>query len=328
MGRVLREPDAVRFAWSGTSASVRFVGPKLSVDLEDSGQNAFYLLVDGVVREPKLVPGRGQTTLVLADGLAEVERELTLVRLTEAMLGETAIFGFHAPGGELLPYRSRARRRIELIGDSISAGYGNEAAGPECSFSALDENHYLSYGAIAARTLAAELVTVAWSGKGVFRNAGHVEDTLTMPKLWRRTLPGRVDSAWDFARFVPDAVVVNLGTNDFSPNNRDQAPFAEAYARFIAELRSTYPDALLLCTNGPLLSDVVPEGSHSLSRARAAIEDAVEGRVRAGDARVAYLEFPEVSAREGYGADYHPSLLTHRRMAEQLTRALREHLGW
>jgi lysophospholipase L1-like esterase len=329
VGRVLYGPDgAARFAWSGTSASVCVSGPVLSVDIEDAGQNVFALRVDGALRTPKLVPGPGRKTLVLADQLSPGPHVVTLVRLTEAMLGETCIHGFHAPGGELLAPPAPLARRIELIGDSISAGYGNEAAGPEHSFDAAEENHYRSYGALCARALDAELVTIAWSGKGVFSNCGSTEDTLTMPVLWRRTLPSEEHERWDVARFVPQALVLNLGTNDFSPANRDQAPFAREYLSFVRELRAAYPQAFILCTNGPLLSDSWPEGARTLSRAREGIEGAVETLRSEGDAHVDYLEFPQVTSREGHGADNHPSLVTHERMAAQLTEHLQRVLGW
>ena len=329
VGRVLHGADgSARFAWSGTSVSVRVRGPALSVDVEDAGENVFALAIDGVLRAPKLVPGPGRKTLVLADSLGPGEHLVTLHRLTEAMLGETCIHGLYAPGGALLAAPAPAARRIELIGDSISAGYGNEAPGPEHSFAPESENHSLSYGALCARELAAELVTIAWSGKGVFSNCGSREDTLTMPVLWRRTLPSDEHSRWDTTRFVPHAVVLNLGTNDFSPFNRHQAPFAEAYLRFVRELRASYPEAELVCSNGPLLSDTWPEGARTLSRAREAIEDSVATLRREGDTRISYLEFPQVASHEGHGADYHPSLATHARMARQLAEHLRRVLGW
>ena len=329
MGRALSEPEgALRFAWSGTTLSVRFGGPSLAVDIQDAGENRFCVVVDGALREPKLAPGPGRKMLTLAADLGAGEHELTLVRLTEAMLGETCVFGFHAPLGRFYPPPPAQDRRIELIGDSISAGYGNEAPAPECSFSATHENHYQSYGAISARALGAELVTLAWSGKGVFSNCGSVSDRATMPVLWRRTLPSRAHSRWDFGQFRPHAVVVNLGTNDLSPHNPDQAPFAEAYLSFVRELRACYPEAFIVCSNGPLLSDAWPERAFTLTRAREGIAGAVEALREAGDARIAYLEFDQVRGDEGFGADYHPSLRTHERMAGELTRALREQLGW
>jgi lysophospholipase L1-like esterase len=169
---------------------------------------------------------------------------------------------------------------------------------------------------------------VAWSGKGVFSNAGSTTDTIPMPPLWERSLPARDDSRWDFALLEPDVVIVNLGANDFSPNNLDQAPFTAAYRAFIEKVRDTYPGAALFCALGPSLSDLWPQGTMTLTRARTAIQATVDALGAAGDSRIFFLEFPLITASEGYGCDYHPSLATHARMAEQLESVLRSELGW
>lgn len=322
------DSGGARFAWPGSAVSVRFSGTKLYVDLEDVGENQFYVIVDGSVRSEKFVPGPGRKVFSLVEGLTPCEHQVTLYRLTEAFLGETEFFGFEAPDGVLLAPPARLGRRIEIIGDSISAGYGIEGWSPLCSFSPDTENHYLTYGAIAARALSAELVTIAWSGKGVFSNRGSTVDTVPMPALWRRTLPMHEESRWDFARYVPDVVVINLGTNDFAPQNLRQHAFADAYRSFVDVVRETYPRATLFCTLGPLLTDALPVGAMTLSRAREAIEDTVCGLSAAGDRAVCFVEFPEVSAAEGYGCDYHPSQETHARMATQLEAAIREKLHW
>jgi lysophospholipase L1-like esterase len=317
-----------RFAWSGSSVSARFRGTRIAVELEDFGDNQFHVLVDGALQSEKLVPGPGKTSITLAAELAPGTHDVTLTKLTEPLLGEVEFHGFDVPDGELLPYFAPPGRSIELIGDSISAGYGNEGEVATCPFSAATENHYLAYGAIAARALGAELVTTAWSGKGVFSNRGSTTDTIPMPPLWERTLPARDDSRWDFALSAPDVVVINLGTNDLAPENTNQAPFAEAYRAFVENVRDTYPGATIFCALGPNLSDYWPEGQMTLSRARSAIQGAVTGLSDAGDERVFFVEFPLVMESEGWGCDYHPSLITHARMGEQLATAIAAELGW
>lgn len=328
VGRFEQEPEGLSFAWSGSSATLRFRGTGLSVDLKDSGQNRFYALVDGELRPEKIVPGRGVHTVELASQLPDGEHTVTLVRLTEALVGETQLLQIRLPpGAELLPPPAPRERRIELIGDSISAGYGNEGPDATCPFSPSTENHYATYGAIAARELDADLVTIAWSGKGVSSNRG-TNDPVLMPELWRRTLPERSESLWSFDGPAPHAVVVNLGTNDFAPEVEDTSPFAEAYYQLLLDVRQRYPEAYLLCTVGPLLSDSWPPGRRALSTVRDALRDAVRRRSEAGDAHVGFLEFAPVSADEGFGCDYHPSLATHRRMATELVGHLRTALGW
>jgi Carbohydrate esterase 2 N-terminal/GDSL-like Lipase/Acylhydrolase family len=318
--------EGARFAWPGSSVSARFVGTAIAAELDDSGGNRFCVLVDGQVVVDKLAPGRGRKLVTLARSLPPGEHVLSLVRLTEPLFGETEFFGFVVTGGTLLPYGAAHTRRLELIGDSISAGYGNEGERFDSPFSAETENHFSTYGALAARALGADLVTLAWSGKGVFSNAGSTVDTVPMPQLWRRTLPARPDSSWQFARYRPDAVLINLGTNDLSPSNPNHAPFANAYAAFVAEVRATYREADIFCLLGPALRD--SGGTQTLSRARESLISIVDDFTLEGDSRVFFVELSEMNEREGYGCDYHPNLVTHARMATELERALRQALVW
>ncbi|KAM0415668.1 hypothetical protein ACHAPT_013395 [Fusarium lateritium] len=61
------------------------------------------------------------------------------------------------------------KRKIEIIGDSISVGYGLDGVLP-CTDSAVIQNNGKTYGALAARALDANYSVVAWSGKGLIRN--------------------------------------------------------------------------------------------------------------------------------------------------------------
>ena len=59
----------------------------------------------------------------------------------------------------------------------------------------------------------ADLALLAWSGKGMFRNC--CDPGEKMPAYWQQTLGGSNHTAeWDHLRFVPDVMVINLGTND------------------------------------------------------------------------------------------------------------------
>jgi lysophospholipase L1-like esterase len=316
------------FAWSGSSITVRFEGTALSADLRESGENRYLVVVDGKERADKIVPGPGTHTVDLVSDLPRGQHTLTLYRLTEPLVGETQLLGLRvSPGGQLLPTAPALERRIEIIGDSISTGYGNEGKDPTCGFSPSTENHYETYGAIAARSVNAELVTIAWSGRGVFSNRGSTTETEPMPELWLRTLPTK-EAVWDFSRYAPQAVVINLGTNDFAPEVADTTPFAKAYETFVGEVRHRYPDAQIFCTVGPLLTDSYPPGKQALTTVRAAVQATVAARNEAGDAKVSYLEYGAPQAGEGLGCDYHPTIATQKRMATTLTAALKEKLGW
>ncbi|MDP8998734.1 MAG: SGNH/GDSL hydrolase family protein [Myxococcota bacterium] len=167
------------------------------------------------------------------------------------------------------------------------------------------------------RALGAEHVTIAWSGKTIDG----------MAQLYDRTLPARADSRWDFSRWVPEVVVVNLGTNDFFQRDLRQQVFVTAYVSLLARIRSHYPQALIVCALGPMLSDSYPAGSQNLSRARRYMRASVEAAHGKGDARVSMIEF-QVQDPSNAGCGYHPNVRTHRQMAQQLTAEIKTELGW
>jgi lysophospholipase L1-like esterase len=306
------DPAGPRFAWSGAGAIAVFEGSSLGVTLRDSGGNQFTVVVDGQV-QPVLVPGAGTREIALATGLAAGEHRVEIYRRTEASFGVSQFlsfdFGPDGVPGEVAP----PSRRIELIGDSVSSGYGNLGTSVDCGFSADTQSHYDTYGAIAARELGAELSTVAWSGKGVVYNYD-TDVTDPMPALYGRALPSEPSSQSDFAA-AADAVVIKLGTNDFSTAG-DPAPelFPGEYLALLDRVRQAYPDAFILCTVGPLL------GGQDLQAARAGIAGAVQAFTAAGGSNAVVWEMnvPNNSP----GCDYHPSLATHAAMAEGLVQQL------
>src|SRR6185295_687477 len=112
-----------------------------------------------------IVADPAKTVYAAATGLPDKEHTLELFKRTEPLVGTTQFLGLQIPKGKLLPLPARAKRRIEIVGDSISCGYGNESANQNEHFEPKTENNYLAYGAVAARAVGAEYVSVAWSGK-------------------------------------------------------------------------------------------------------------------------------------------------------------------
>jgi lysophospholipase L1-like esterase len=308
------DPAGPRFCWSGTTIAARFTGSSVGVRLRDGG-NYFHVTLDGDAL-PVLAAGPAQEHYPLAANLSPGPHELLLHRRTEAFVGETQLLGLTlAPAGTLLPPPPPADRRLELVGDSITCGYGIEGADQYEPFSPATENHHLAFGAVAARALGAEAVSIAWSGKGLVRD-WKGDPRLSIPELYERVLADRT-TPWDFGRSVPDAVVINLGTNDFGPG--DPGPvFGETYRTFVARVRSRYPRARILCTLGPLMS------APQVTSARAYLAPLLEG----GEPGISLLEFPRQDGSLGYGCDRHPSRATHQAMAGQLVPELRRLLGW
>ena len=201
-----------RFDWSGSTVVARFTGSSIGVRLAGKA-NYFDIRIDGMLK-PTLATSATKQDYPLASNLRAGPHELSVFRRTEAREGATTFLGLILdPAGALLPPPPASGRRLEIIGDSTTCGYGDDGKDP-CPFTPATENYDVAYGAVAARSVGAELITIAWSAKGMYRNfAGDTNET--MPVLYGRTLGTQASSTWDFASWVPDAVVINLGSNDF-----------------------------------------------------------------------------------------------------------------
>jgi lysophospholipase L1-like esterase len=265
----------------------------------------------------------------LASGLDPTQpHEVTVTRESEALAGVHELLGLDlGPGGQLLPPRPRAHR-IEVIGDSISCGYGVLGADAHCRFSFATERASEAYGARLGRALDADVTTVCWSGRGVIRNYDG-STTGTMPELFEMAVPAP-PVPWSFATApAPDAVILNLGTNDFlgaEGRPLDLGEFEEAYVRFARRVREVYPRAFLVVTTSPMLhaepSASGPGTVRDLARAR--LERVVARRIEEGDRRLELIRLDDEASH--WGCDYHPDSAMNARIAERLEASLRAHL--
>ncbi|WP_024831486.1 SGNH/GDSL hydrolase family protein [Ruminiclostridium josui] len=315
------DPAGPKFAWSTSTIKANFTGTTISATIKSSGDNWFNVIIDGIVKAPVNVPA-GTSTVTLASDLQDgIIHTIELVRRTEAWIGETQFLGFKIIGGGLLPAPSPSSRRIEFIGDSITCGYGNEGTSQYQSFTNKNENAYMAYGAITARLLKADPITVCWSGKGLVQNYGGDLNEL-MPEVYPRVLPYNTTLTWDTSKWTPQVVVINLGTNDFSTGSIDKTTFAAAYEKFVTQIRGQYPDAHIYCAVGPMLS------WDQLAKCKDAITSVVDQKNTSGDSKIHFIEFPVQVESNGYGEDWHPSVKTHELMANQLAETIKADLGW
>jgi lysophospholipase L1-like esterase len=269
----------------------------------------------------------------LAAGLEPLaEHEVQVTREAEAFAGVHELLGIElAPGGKFLPPRARAVR-IEVIGDSISCGYGVLGADAHCPFTYATERATATYGAHLGRALDADVTTVCWSGRGVLRNYDG-STTGTMPELFERTLPADPPVPWAFAAAPPpDAIVVNLGTNDFlggAGRPLDLLGFEDAYVRFLRRVRDLYPKAFVVVTTSPMLrAEPSPSGKGTVQDvARVSLEHVVARRTSEGDRRIELIPHdPETAHAVHWGCDSHPDGEMNRRMAARLEPLIRARL--
>lgn len=343
IGRIdFSDPQAPKFSAPGVTIQARFRGTAVAVLLEDEfryglNRNYYDVLIDDVF-VLKLGPERAVTSYPIANNLTDGEHTIAIVKRTESNVGYGKFLGFEF-SGEILPAPEKTARRMIIIGDSICCGSGNEALNesPQCSEDGWGQpyaNARLAFGPIVAHNLQAEYHLVTVSGIGLIRNYSFEYDTRPLPAVYDSLFLELRDDpspAWDHSKFMPHAIIIALGTNDFSPGESErpllsQDVFVRAYVDLIARLRSYHPGARIFCVSSPMLHDGWPEESNAfLSDQLQSITRIVEHLNRHGDPRV-YPFF--VKSMDGTGCGTHPGVEQHFDIAAQLQPYIAQVMGW
>lgn len=311
VGRTLEQGNRVRFGWPGVAFHARFFGTQASIQLMDGDhQNAFQVSVDGGPAK-KFRTVTGQTSYRLASGLALADHEVSVWRSTEVFdSGSTELIAIDdfGSGGALLPPPPAPERRIEVIGDSISVGAGLEGGPANCAADKHSTDNFYAYGSVAARAVQADVVTVAYSGIGVYRSYG---GDLVMPARYDRAVPNE-DAAWNFSGYQPHVVVINLGTNDFNSGNPGRA-FLDAYVAFAKHVRAKYPGAHFILV-------AMYESQEG------AVGEVVSKLKQGGDTKIELLAFNAV--QNNRGCTQHPDAAAHQAMGSLLAMRIKAATGW
>ena len=296
-------------------------GPAITILLED-GNNLYNVYVDG--QERLLWTYQGRTEYPLAEGLAPGVHTVRLVKRTE-FDGAVGIFrGFSFPqGGRLKTPPARPERRIEFIGDSITAGYGVEGDSPTCPYSAETQNVEQTYAAMLGRTLMAESMFTAVSGLGVIRNYNTPEMISDDPMTarYQRAIADDPAYLWQFERWKPDLVVINLGTNDYSTTPwPTQAIFVQAYIDLMNDIRREFPLTPIIAVAGPVLQDP------GIGYVEMAVNHMNEAQ---NDPNVYFFQvMPNLVLPADFGCDYHPNIAGQQKIADQLLPFIQAVTGW
>jgi lysophospholipase L1-like esterase len=325
LGRV--NPETRKLTWPATGVSFSFNGTSASVEIKAiSGSNSVEMVVDGgeaIVTDN--VVGSSLDTPTLAQGTHSV----TVRKRSEASFGTITIGDVTVPDGSLIEADEPPARRIHLIGDSITVGYGIGGTNP-CTNSAALEDATSTYGALAAGNLSAEYDIVAWSGIGVTRNyaSGAPDTSPQMPERWTRYGSDDANDSYTFPEAdAPDAVVINLGTNDFSylgvRDPIDATVFEDARFDFAQTVVGHWPDAQLFLTSSPMLGDYWPSVEDAQHTTHAKAAQGVAARI---GSNAHFVEFPTQGS--DVGCDYHPSPAEHERMADILVAAIKAAVSW
>lgn len=320
----------VSYSWPGVYFEGRFRGTGVGIVLDDSA-NDYDVQIDGATSATLVTPG---TTTYWVKGLADGVHSVRLVKRTESTGAVGRFGGFTAaPGGAILPAPRARHRRIEFIGDSYTAGYGNVSGTRDCSANGGVEHNSdadLSFGALTAKSLGADYQINAYSGRGMVRNYNGGDPGTDFRTYYDRALIDVPGDVWKVPRdWRPQVVVVGLGINDFStainpgePWTPDSlvAAYESAYQGFLDKLRARY---------GPRTQIVVSATAvYGTTAFAEAAQQVVRDRNARGDGRVGYWYYDDPSL-DHLGCDWHPSAHDDRVISGLLDTYLASlHLRW
>ncbi len=327
MGRVDRsDPERVRMGYPGVTWRLRFEGAFLAMRVGcDTSHSHLAVLVDGGA--PRVVRlERGDSEVMLAEGLAPGPHTVEVVNRTETWMGIVGVRGFLlAESGALLPPDPWPSRRMLFVGDSVTCGERIDRQPNETEPFA-SSNAYLSFGMLLARRFDAQVHLVCYGGRGLLRDWRGRRDVLTGPQLFEIALPDEVGPpAWDHALYTPDVVFVSLGSNDFNlaigplPEREE---FVSAYGRFVRSIRARHPQAHVFLSDGAIVNDQADPTRPQKTVLR---EYLTETARLLDDAHVR-LAFSR--HHPGDPQNSHPTREQHAAMARDLEPVIRRSVGW
>lgn len=270
-GRIIYKDDAAELAWSGTSVTVWFEGSDMAAVLKDADTADYYNIIIDDKDIFKIHADTAKQRYVLVSGLPFGKHKVQLFKRTEWDKGKTLFYGFEtSEETKLLPIPAPKKRKIEFYGNSITCGYAMEDNSGGDSWYGYFENNYLSFAAITARHFDAQYSCISKSGIGITISWF----PLLMSEMYDRLDPADSTSKWDFTRYTPHIVVINLFQNDswlvtrpdheqfkyrFGSKAPDENFIVNSYKNFLGSIRRKYPEAYIICALGSM--DATREGS-------------------------------------------------------------------
>ena len=320
-GRTVVTPEGTeRLGYPGIGVRVHFRGTELNLHARTASSELYLdVAVDGNPPQFVQVP-KGDSDIALAKNLAAGEHQVVIWKRVESAVGVLEVMSF-ATIGEFLPPPRLPERRLMFLGDSFAAGQATtvEDGGPMDPSKAKRQNARLSFGRLLADRLHAQCHIIAYAGRGVMRDWQGIRAVRCAPEYYEYALPDDPATRWDPKKYVPDAIGVCLGNNDFSEGVPDQTEYVRLYADFVRKLRRDAPEASIFLIPSPTLAD--EPGRVPLRRVlRAYLEEVTR---RLGDPGVQVVPISQYPVVPGDG---HPSGTAHRAIADELEPAFRKAL--
>ena len=320
-GRVekLKEHKAI-LVGAASSVSFDFKGNSCSISLQSlvDHQNYVSLELDGKYIGRNRIEKGGLRSFPIVVSEKKKTHHLSIYKATEAANGGVLFAGTTAQVVE--SKTPKTKKKIELIGDSITSGFGNDASEIPCGTGEWYDQHnaYWAYDPVLSRALDIDYVLSSVSGYGMYRNWNdeHIEEPI-IPEVYENLYLDKDKSKpYDF-KFQPDLVSICLGTNDLSDGDgkKPRLPFNEEkfvsnYINFIKTVYKHAPNTRIVLLNSPMVSD---DKNVTLVKCLKKVIQSFEND--SVHKPIALFEFQPMVPK---GCGYHPDIADDKVMADQL----------
>lgn len=318
--------------WTASGFEISVDAPTVSVDFtSDASYPTMYeayvtVIVDGQQDSSqwRVIPVSPQGgSYVVADHLSPGTHTIQVLKRSEVGMAKLAVTGVEFPdGGKLLaPPADTNTRKIEVIGDSITCGFGDMAPDSGTAFTTQYEDGLHTYATIAARALNADINVTAQSGYCIWKSTNGP----AMPQFYDQIcgINSYNTAAWDFTKYQPDVIVLNLGTNDNQiASDADQATFEQAYTTFLNHILSVNPSSKVICCIAPMMTDPTARNYVGVQNAYNTVKQTDTNN------RLSFLTFTNYNTYPGDIRSGHPGQQTHAQDALDLENAIRAITGW
>lgn len=326
--------SGIEFEYTGKGFSLTLLGGSAVSLPNNDGNYARIAVYRDDLRIVDTQLSAAETVLRLAESETPRTARFRIIKLSECAMSLAGIRPLDVGEGDLVKPAPAKSHRIEFIGDSITCGYGVDDEDPLHPFKTATEDVTRAYAFKTAAGLAADYSMFSTSGYGII--SGYTADPSVkmtaqrIPDFYESMgfsydsmegIPAPMELPWDFREFVPEAIVINLGTNDDSYCQEDQArqqEYADSYVEFLKVVRAHNPGAMLFCVLG-LMGDRLYPWVCKAAQSYTALT---------GDTRITTVHLPEQDATIGYVSDYHPLESAHEKAARVLIPEIRKVMGW
>ncbi len=315
----------LNFNWSNSGFQFTFTGTTVSgvFSAMNSVSSGTYInvFVDDNAPVTLTLPNRKNNTVVLAEGLENKTHRVRVVKRSENSWGGTVSVSNLLTDGTMGTPPQNAQRKIEVIGDSITCGFGNLVTADTAAggYLAKEQDGTNTFATLAASYFGADCQVIARSGIGFSCDSGGNKNLL-MSHIYPYTdyLSGGGTSspAWDFNANPSDVVILALGTNDTA--NSDSADYEAKAREMLALVREKNPNShiiwaygMMTASRGSIIKQVVQEANNN------------------GDSKVYYHGLTLQTAIEnGVGGGGHPGMECHVYNSKTLAALIAQVTGW